>query len=80
METLGHSILVSGSISFNLPPYTEREKPSEMLHYNHEISRRFYYLGVHDWAYKANPNNPLLTESRFGKKEKAVDIKYAPKG
>jgi hypothetical protein len=51
-----------------------------MLHYNHEISRRFYYLGVHDWAYKANPNNPLLTESRFGKKEKAVDIKYAPKG
>ena len=29
METLDHSILVSGAISFNLPPYTEREKPSE---------------------------------------------------
>ena len=58
----------------------QRRVRSIMLHYNHEISRRFYYLGVHDWAYKANPNNPLLTESRFGKKEKAVDIKYAPKG
>ena len=29
MEMLDHSILVSGSISFKLPPYTEREKPSE---------------------------------------------------
>jgi glycosyltransferase involved in cell wall biosynthesis len=58
----------------------QRRVRSIMLHYNHEISRRFYYLGFHDWAYKANPNNPLLTESRFGKKEKAVDIKYTPKG
>ena len=58
----------------------QRRVRSIMLHYNHEISRRFYYLGVHDWAYKANPNNPLLTESRFGKKEKAVDIKFTPKG
>lgn len=49
-------------------------------HYNHEISRRFYYLGVHDWAYKENPNNPLLTPSRFGKKEKSVNLKYTPKG
>jgi glycosyltransferase involved in cell wall biosynthesis len=58
----------------------QRRVRSIMLHYNHEISRRFYYLGVQDWAYKANPNNPLLTESRFGKKEKAVDLKYTPKG
>ena len=58
----------------------QRRVRSIMLHYNHEISRRFYYLGVHDWAYKLNPNNPLLTESRFGKKEKAVDLKYTPKG
>ena len=58
----------------------QRRVRSIMLHYNHEISRRFFYLGFHDWAYKANPNNPLLTESRFGKKEKAVDIKYTPKG
>lgn len=58
----------------------QRRVRSIMLHYNHDISRRFYYLGVQDWAYKANPNNPLLTESRFGKKEKAVDLKYTPKG
>ena len=58
----------------------QRRVRSIMLHYNHEISRRFYYLGVHDWAYRENPNYPLLTTSRFGKKEKAVNLKYTPKG
>ena len=58
----------------------QRRVRSIMLHYNHEISRRFYYLGVEDWAYKENPNNPLLTPSRFGKKEKSVNLKYTPKG
>jgi glycosyltransferase involved in cell wall biosynthesis len=58
----------------------QRRVRSIMLHYNHEISKRFYYLGVHDWAYRENPNNPLLTPSRFGKKEKSVNLKYTPKG
>jgi len=58
----------------------QRRVRSIMLHYNHEISKRFYYLGVHDWAYRENPNYPLLTTSRFGKKEKSVNLKYTPKG
>ena len=58
----------------------QRRVRSIMHHYNHEISRRFFYLGVHDWAYKENPNNPLLTASRFAKKEKSVNLKYTPKG
>ena len=57
----------------------QRRVRSIMLHYNHEISRRFYYLGVQDWAYRENPNYPLLTASRFGKKEKSVNLKYTPK-
>jgi glycosyltransferase involved in cell wall biosynthesis len=58
----------------------QRRVRSIMLHYNHDISLRFFQLGVTDWAYAENTNNPLLSKSRFGKKEKAVDIKYTPKG
>jgi len=58
----------------------QRRVRSIMLHYNHDISLRFFQLGVSDWAYAENTNNPLLSKSRFGKKEKAVDIKYTPKG
>jgi hypothetical protein len=60
--------------------YIQRRVRSIMLHYNHDISLRFFQLGVIDWAYAENTNNPLLSKSRFGKKEKAVDIKYTPKG
>lgn len=58
----------------------QRRVRSIMYHYNHDISLRFYELGVTDWAYAENTNNPLLSKSRFGKKEKAVDIKFTPKG
>jgi len=58
----------------------QRRVRSIMLHYNHDISLRFFQLGVTDWAYAENTNNPLFSKSRFGKKEKAVDIKYTPKG
>ena len=58
----------------------QRRVRSIMYHYNHDISLRFYELGVTDWAYAENPTNPLLTKSKFGKKEKAVDIKFTPKG
>ena len=58
----------------------QRRVRSIMYHYNHDISLRFFQLGVTDWAYAENTNNPLFSKSRFGKKEKAVDIKYTPKG
>jgi len=58
----------------------QRRVRSIMYHYNHDIAQRFFELGVDDWAYGENPTNPLLTKSRFGKKEKSVDLKYTPKG
>ena len=58
----------------------QRRVRTIMYHYNHDISLRFFQLGVTDWAYAEHPTNPLLSKSRFGKKEKAVDIKYTPKG
>lgn len=58
----------------------QRRVRTIMYHYNHEIADRFYQLGVRDWAYKENPSNPLLTPSRFGSKEKSVNVKYTPKG
>lgn len=58
----------------------QRRVRSIANHYNHDIAQRFYQLGVRDWAYKGNPANPLLTTSRFGSKEKAVNLKYTPKG
>lgn len=49
------------------------------MHYNHDISKRFWKLGVEDWAYKANINNPLMTPSLFGDEEKSVNIRFTPK-
>lgn len=49
------------------------------MHYNHDIAIRFYRLGVEDWAYKANVNNPLATPSLFGDREKSVNVKFTPK-
>jgi glycosyltransferase involved in cell wall biosynthesis len=48
-------------------------------HYNHDIANRFYHLGVKDWAYEFNPNNPLLASSRYGEEENAVNVIYKPK-
>ncbi|KRB56482.1 glycosyltransferase [Flavobacterium sp. Root186] len=42
--------------------------------YNEKIKERFEELGVEDWAYQENPNNPLLTQSRFGKEEGYVNL------
>ena len=49
------------------------------LHYNHDIAERFRYLGVKDWAYEFNSNNPLLAPSRYGEEENAVNVVYKPK-
>lgn len=45
-------------------------------HYNEQIKERFEELGVHDWAYEANPHYPILTESRYGEDEGYVNIIY----
>ena len=45
-------------------------------HYNEQIKERFEELGVHDWAYEANPHYPILTESRYGEDEGYVNVIY----
>jgi glycosyltransferase involved in cell wall biosynthesis len=54
----------------------QRRVRSIMYHYNERIAKRFEELGVEDWAYNENPNNPLWTESRFGDEEKYVNYIY----
>lgn len=44
--------------------------------YNTKIAERFEELGVKDWAYEGNKENPILVESRFGDKEGAVNFQY----
>lgn len=41
--------------------------------YNHKIKNRFNELGFEDWAYNENPNNPILSDSRFGENENFVN-------
>jgi len=42
-------------------------------HYNEAIKNRFVELGLDDWAYDSNPNNPLSVESKFGEEEGFVN-------
>lgn len=44
--------------------------------YNKKIADRFEELGLEDWAYKSNPENPLWTESRFGQDEGYCNLVY----
>lgn len=44
--------------------------------YNEQIKTRFEELGLHDWAYEGNPEYPIMTPSRFGKKEQVANIIY----
>jgi glycosyltransferase involved in cell wall biosynthesis len=54
----------------------QRRVRSIMYYYNDRIAKRFEELGVEDWAYNENPNNPLWTESRFGEGENYVNYIY----
>jgi hypothetical protein len=47
-----------------------------MYFYNDAINKRFKELGVIDYAYKENENNPLNVESRFGEDENYVNYIY----
>jgi glycosyltransferase involved in cell wall biosynthesis len=42
--------------------------------YNHKIKTRFEELGVKDWAFEGNPQNPTWTESRFGQDQGSVNL------
>jgi hypothetical protein len=41
--------------------------------YNERIKNRFEELGFEDWAYKFNPQSPLMAPSLFGKEECSVN-------
>jgi hypothetical protein len=40
-----------------------------MYHYNERIAKRFEELGLDDYCYKENPNNPIDVVSRIGADE-----------
>jgi glycosyltransferase involved in cell wall biosynthesis len=46
--------------------------------YNKKIKERFEELGINDWAYDENPNNPLLSKPRFGLEEGAANYIWYP--
>jgi glycosyltransferase involved in cell wall biosynthesis len=46
--------------------------------YNIKIKERFEELGIEDWAFKENPNNPLLSKPRIGDSEGVVNYIWVP--
>jgi len=54
----------------------QRRVRSIMYFYNDAINERFKELGVIDYAYEENENNPLNVESRFGEDENYVNYIY----
>ena len=54
----------------------QRRVRSIMYYYNDAINERFKELGVFDYAYDENKDNPLDVESRFGEKENYVNYIY----
>lgn len=56
----------------------QRKVKSIMSHYNSRIAERFKELGVVDYVYEENPNNPLSVPSRYGDEENAVNLVYNP--
>jgi len=45
-------------------------------HYNESIKNRFNELGLVDWAYDTDKENPLNAISRYGKNEQMANITY----
>lgn len=56
----------------------QRKVKSIMFHYNERIAERFKELGVTDYVYEENPNDPLNVPSCFGNEENAVNLIYIP--
>ena len=54
----------------------QRRVKTIMYNYNERIQERFKELGVDDWAYNENPDDPLSVESRFGESEGFVNYTF----
>ena len=48
-------------------------------YYNEMIKWRFDKLGLRDWAYEENKDNPLWVGSKFGDEESAANLVWEPK-
>jgi hypothetical protein len=47
----------------------QRRVRTIMYHYNERIAKRFEELGLDDYCYRLNPNNPLDVPSNIGENE-----------
>jgi len=47
-------------------------------HYNEKIKNRFEELGLKDWAYDGNPENPTWTNSQYDDLEGPVNLVWEP--
>ena len=56
----------------------QRRVKTIMYHYNDRIAKRFEELGVADYVYNTNKDNPLDVASRFGDDENYVNYIYNP--
>jgi glycosyltransferase involved in cell wall biosynthesis len=56
----------------------QRRVKTIMYHYNDKIAKRFEELGVEDYVYNTNKDNPLDVLSRFGDDENYVNYIYNP--
>tara|TARA_B100001057_G_scaffold459601_1_gene509908 strand:- start:272 stop:2086 length:1815 start_codon:yes stop_codon:yes gene_type:complete len=54
----------------------QRRVKTIMYNYNEKIQERFKELGVDDWAYNENPDDPLSVESRYGESEGYVNYTF----
>lgn len=54
----------------------QRKVKTIMYHYNESINKRFVELGVEDYCYNLNKNNPLDVPSRFNEEENKVNLIY----
>jgi glycosyltransferase involved in cell wall biosynthesis len=57
----------------------QRRVRSISTYYNNQIKDRFDQLGLKDWAYEFNPNNPLQCASKFGFEENAANYIFSSK-
>jgi glycosyltransferase involved in cell wall biosynthesis len=54
----------------------QRRVKTIMYHYNDRIAKRFEELGIEDYVYNTDKNNPLDVQSRFGDDENYVNYIY----
>lgn len=55
----------------------QRRVRSIREYYNNAINRRFLELGVKDWAFDSNPNEPTCVDSKFGNEESVVNYTFS---